>query len=133
MTNQEFLKKIESEYVEESEHLASESEAETREKRFADLGIRKLEEMEDDAWKRVIRIDENLDIVRKRINEVYYYDDREMPNKLGLISALLEYEQRIVAARKKLTDTAIRAITDRQKVLLRVNLVRRGGAGDVEE
>lgn len=133
MTDKEFLKKIEQEHVEPAEHLAQESEAETKSKWFVNLGIRKLEDLEDDTWKRVLHVDESLDVVRKRINEVCCYDEQEMSNKLGMVMALLEYERRIVAARQQLTDGVIRTVADRQKTLLRVSLVRRGGAGDTEE
>ena len=133
MSYQEFLKRIEQDHVERAEYLANESEEENRKKGFKNLGIRSLENLEDDTWKRVLHVDESLDVVRKRINEVYYYDEREMPDKLGMVAALLEYERRLLAARQKLTDDVIRTITDRQKVLLRARLVRRGGAGDMEE
>ena len=134
MTNQEFLKRIEADHVERAEYLASESESEVR-KVLKKLGIRKLEELEDDTWKRVLHIDESLETVRRRINEVYYYDEREMPtsDKIGMVAALIDYEQRILVARRKLTDDVIRTITDREKVLIRLEYVKKGGHGGDEE
>lgn len=135
MTDKEFLEKLEHDHVDKAEYLAQESEAETRKKNFANLSLKRLEALEDDTWKRVIHIDESLEVMRKRINEIYYYDAREMSpeRKIGMIAALLEYEQRLIAARRKLTDNVVRTITDREKTALRVDGVKKGGFGGSEE
>lgn len=137
MTDQEFLEKLEHDHVDPVEYLAQESEAETRKKGFVNLNIKRLENLEDDTWKRVIHVDESLEVVRRRINEVYYYDEREMSTerKIGMVAALLEYERRIIAARQKLTDDVIRTIADREKAVLRVEGVKKGhfGSGGEEE
>ena len=128
MSEKELLTRLECDHVERAEYLAQESEAETRKKNFVDLSLKKLEALEYDTWKRVMHIDESLDTVRSRINEMYFFDEREMSStkKVEMVAELLDYERRLVAARGKLTDSVLRKITDREKAMLRADGVRKG-------
>ena len=137
MTAQETLAKLEHERVEAAEHLVDEIEAETRKRGFMKLNLRKLEALEDDAWKNVTRIDEHLGVIQDNIELVYYYDEWEMPanDKVGMLAALISLKNRIIAIRNKMTDTVIRKIVEREKSVMLATSLRNGGGsiGDEEE
>ncbi len=123
MMAQELLAKLEREHVVKAMLLVDEVQNEIDRKKFALLGLRKLEVLEDDAWKRVASIDAHLNAIQKQINSVYFYDEFEMRanDKVGMLAALIELERKVIAARRKLTDVLIREIVNREKDCLAYN------------
>ena len=138
MTVQELLNKSD-ECGEKAEHLANQFDYEVRQDNLMKLRLRRVEDLEDDAWKCVTRVDEYRSAIRQQIELVHYYDEFEMPtnDKLRALAELEERMDRVSEARRKLTDDVCRKLTDRQKAIMLAKSVtaRRwgGGPGDSEE
>lgn len=135
MTVQEMLDESE-ELAEFAEDFADRFDSELKKDRLMNLSLGRLESLEDDARKLLLRVDKLYDDICRRIARISYYDVIEMPadDKLRAFMGLDALKNRIIEARKKLTDTVIPRFVERQKSILLVKNVRRGsGRGDCEE
>ena len=125
MTVQEMLDESE-ELAEFAEDFADRFDSELKEDRLMNLSLGRL----------LLRVDKLYDDICRRIARISYYDVIEMPadDKLRAFMGLDALKNRIIEARKKLTDKVIPQFVERQKSILLVKNVRRGsGRGDCEE
>ena len=135
MTVRRILDKADN-HVSEAEYISRLLDDELQYDKLIRLRPAKLESLEEDAWKNVMRIDEHLDAVREMISSVCYYDEFEMStsDKIRAMVALNERKDKILESRQRLTDDVIRKIVNREKaLLLATGLKRGGGPGDTEE